>query len=218
MPTATTKPDGEPAARRAVRLEYATIGWNTLEAIVAIVSGALAASVALMAFGIDSAIEIVSAAVVAVRLRALLAGIERDERRQRRALLLVAGCFFALAAYIIIDASLTLARGDHPATSVAGTAIAAAALVVMPLLAIGKRRAGGRLANAGLRGPALLVRADGTETLLCAVLAASTLVGLVLNATMKWWWADPLSSLTIVYFAIREGLEAWPGDRNDEHP
>ncbi len=119
--------------RQAVAVEYATLGWNTFEAVVAIASGIVAASVALTAFGIDSGIELVSAAVVAVRLRALVGGGEPDEAKERKTLRVVAVCFYALAVYVLVDATATLALGNHPTTSPTGIAIAAAALVVMPL-------------------------------------------------------------------------------------
>ena len=195
-----------------MRVEYLTLGWNTVEAVVAMVSGVVAASVALTAFGIDSAIELVSAAVVLVRLRALLARGEPDERKERRALRIVAVCFFALAAYVIIDATVSLARGDHPAVSLAGIAISVAALVVMPTLAVAKHRVAGHLDRKSLPGAAALLRADAAETGLCAVLAATTLLGLGLNAAFGWWWADPVASFAVVYFAIQEGREAWEGE------
>lgn len=203
---------GQRLARGAVGVEYVTLGWNSLEAVVAMVSGIIAASVALTAFGIDSGIELVSATVVLVRLRALVAGDEPDERKERRAMRVVAVCFYALAGYVAIDASISLAVGDRPAISPAGVAIAAAALIVMPSLAAAKRRIAGRLDSGGLTGPAALLRADAAETALCAVLAATTLVGVGLNVVFGWWWADPVASLAVVYFAIREGREAWAGE------
>ena len=206
-----TVPAGARAARRAVNLEYATLGWNTLEAAVALIGGIVAASVALTAFGIDSGVELVSATIVAVRLRALIAGGEPDETKERVALRAVAVCFYAVAVYVVVDAAISLIRGDHPSTSSAGIAITTAALIVMPALAAAKRRIGGRLANDGYPGFAALVRADAAETMLCAVLAVTTLVGLGLNAAAGWWWADPVASLVVVYYAVKEGREAWEG-------
>ena len=201
-----------PAVRRAIGLEYFTLGWNTFEAGVAMVSGVVAASVALTAFGVDSAIELASATVVLVRLRALVAGGEPDEERERRALRVVAVCFFVLAVYVAADAAFTLARAEHPTSSPAGIAVSAAAIVVMTALARAKRRTADRLDAEHHGGVAALVRADGAETALCSVLAVSTLVGLTLNAAVGWWWADPVVSLVVVYFAIREGREAWAGE------
>lgn len=208
----TASPNVSNAARRAVSLEYATLGWNTVEAVVAIASGVVAASVALMAFGIDSGIELVSATVVVVRLRALIAGGEPDEAKERLALRVVAVCFFALAAYVVIDAAVSLIAAGHPSTSVSGMAVTAAALIVMPVLAVSKRRTATHLADAALAGPAALLRADASETMLCAVLSVTTLVGVGLNAALGWWWADPVASLAVVYFAVKEGREAWAGE------
>ncbi len=204
-----TPPD---AARQALRLEYATIGSTTIEAVAAITSGIIAASVALTSFGIDSGIEFISAIVVAVRLRSLIASGEANEEKERRALKVVAVLFYVLAVYVLIDATLTLALRDHPAVSPVGMAVSSAALIIMPLLAIGKRRVARRLDAVQLPGPALLLRADSSETALCAVLSATTLLGLGLNAGFSWWWADPVASLAVVYFAIREGREAWHGE------
>jgi divalent metal cation (Fe/Co/Zn/Cd) transporter len=208
----TARMTGQTLARRAIGVEYVTLGWNSLEAVVAIVSGVVASSVALTAFGIDSGIELISATVVLVRLRALVAGSEPDERKERRALRIVAVCFFALAGYVVIDATISLALGERPAVSPAGVAISGAALIVMPTLAVAKRRIATRLDTGGLTGPAVLLRADAAETALCATLAATTLVGLGLNAAFGWWRADPVASLAVVYFAIREGREAWAGE------
>ncbi len=206
------RPNVSNLARRAASLEYATLGWNTVEAVVAIASGVVAASVALMAFGIDSGIELVTATVVAVRLRALIAGDEPDEAKERLALRVVAVCFFALAAYVVIDAAVSLIAADHPSTSVSGIAVTVAALIVMPVLAVSKRRTATRLADAALAGPAALLAADASETMLCAVLSVTTLVGVGLNAALGWWWADPVASLAVVHFAVKEGREAWAGE------
>lgn len=200
------------AARRALRLEYATIGWNAFEGVVAIASGIVAASVALTSFGIDSGIEFISAIVVAVRLRSLIASGEADEEKERRALRIVAVLFYVLAVYVLIDATLTLALHDHPAVSPVGIAVTFAALIIMPILAVAKRRVARRLDAVELSGPAILLRADSSETALCAVLGATTLLGLGLNAGFGWWWADPIASLSVFYFAIREGREAWLGE------
>jgi divalent metal cation (Fe/Co/Zn/Cd) transporter len=200
------------AASRAVRLEYATIGWNSVEAGAAVASGIAAGSVALVAFGLDSAIEIVSATVVLLHLRALLAGAEPDQDRERRALRIIAVTFFLLAAYVLVDAAVTLIRAEHPRVSPTGLAITAAAVIVMPLLAWGKRRTAGALLGSGQRGSAALLTADSAETALCGVLSLATLIGVGANAVLGWWWADPLAGLVVVYYAIREGKEAWEGE------
>ncbi|MDQ2726296.1 MAG: cation transporter [Actinomycetota bacterium] len=208
----TASPNVSNAARRAVSLEYATLGWNTVEAVVAIASGVVAGSVALMAFGIDSGIELVSATVVVVRLRALISGGEPDEAKERLALRVVAVCFFALAAYVVIDTTVSLTMADHPSTSLSGIGVTVAALIVMPALAVSKRRGATRLADAALASPAALLAADASETMLCAALSVTTLVGVGLNAALGWWWADPVASLAVVYFAVEEGREAWAGE------
>jgi divalent metal cation (Fe/Co/Zn/Cd) transporter len=205
-------PATERSAKAAVRLEYATIGWNTIEAGVAIVSGIVAGSVALVAFGLDSAIEIVSATVVLLHLRALLAGAEPDEDRERRALRIIALTFFALAAYVTVDAAVALLRAEHPQVSPAGLVVTAAAVVVMPLLARAKRRTASDLFDAGQTGAAALLTADSAETALCGLLSLATLIGVGANAALGWWWADPAAGLVVVYFAIREGREAWEGE------
>ena len=179
-----------------MRLEYATIGWNALEAAAAVGSGILAGSVALVAFGLDSAIEVVSATVVLVHLRAVLAGAELNAARQRRALRTIAFTFFALAAFVTVDAVLTVLRADRPSASPLG-------LVVTGLNAHGLQR------------PASLLNADAAETLLCATLSVATLIGVGANAVFGWWWADPLAGLVVVYFAIREGREAWESELFD---
>ena len=203
---------GPSLARRGLGIEYLTLGWSTLEATVAIVSGVIATSLALTAFGIDSGIELFTAAIVAVRLRSLLVSGETNEAKERRALRIVAVSFYALALYVLLDATLALALEVHPAVSPVGLGVTAVALLVMPTLAIAKRRMAVRLDADRLTGPAALLRADATETALCAVLSATTLIGLGLNAGFGWWWADPVSSLVVVYFAVKEGREAWQGE------
>ncbi len=199
-------------ARTAIRLEYATIGWNGVEAVAAVGAGLASASVALVAFGLDSAIEIVSATVVLLHLRALLRGAAPDEDRERRALRIIAVTFFALAAYVSVEAAAALIRREQPDASPLGVAVTAAALVVMLALARAKRATSGRLAADGHPASAALLSADAAETALCAVLSLATLVGLLANTMLGWWWADPLASLVVVYFAIREGREAWEGE------
>ena len=131
-------PVGWRSARTAVRLEQATVGWNVVEALVAVGSGIVAGSVALVAFGLDSAIEVVSATVVLVHLRAVLAGAEPNAVRHRQALRTIAVTFFALAAFVTVDATVTLLRGDRPSASPLGVAVTSAAVIVMPTLAWAK--------------------------------------------------------------------------------
>ena len=209
-------PVGRRSAGTAVRLEYVTIGWNAIEAAVAVGSGIVAGSVALVAFGLDSAIEVVSATIVLVHLRAVLAGSEPNAVRQRRALRTIAVTFFALAAYVTVDAAVTLLTADRPDASPVGLVVTGAAVIVMPTLAWAKRRTARALGERGHQGSAVLLNADAAETLLCAVLSLATLIGVGANAIFGWWWADPVAGLVVVYFAIREGREAWDGELFDD--
>lgn len=185
--------------RRAGLLAWATIGWNVVEAFVAIGSGLVAGSIALVGFGVDSSIEVFAATVVLWRLRGV------DEARERRALRLIGVSFFALAAFVTVEAVRELFSGAEPETSVVGIGLAVASLVVMPLLAMAKRRTGVALGSQ-------TVVADARETTLCAYLSAVLLVGLLLNATVGWGWADPLAAIAIAFLAAREGREAWRGE------
>lgn len=185
--------------RRARLLALATIGWNAIEAVVAITAGAVAGSSALVGFGLDSTVE-VSASIVALWY---LAGL--DEEREHRALRLIGGSFFALAAYITFDAGRHLLTGATAETSTVGIVLAALSLIVMPLLARAKRRTGEKVGSRALV-------AESAETQLCAYLSAILLLGLVLRATVGWTWADPLAALGIALLAGREGRDAWRGE------
>ncbi len=191
--------------RRAVRLEQFSIGWMVIEAGVAVTAGIIAGSLALTSFGFDSVIELVSAVLVLGRLRAGLRGGEANELAERRVLRIIAVTFFVLAAYVLAGSVIALATQAHPERSSAGIGLTVASLLVMPLLGWRKRRVGSALHNQ-------LVLADAAETILCATLAATTLLGLVLFAALGWWWADPVAALAVAWFAIREGREAWQGE------
>lgn len=192
--------DAQHALRRRARwLALATIGWNVVEAVVAITAGAMAGSSALIGFGLDSSVE-VSASVVALWY---LAGV--DEKRERRALRLIGVSFFALAAYITFDAGRALITGAQAETSMVGIVLAALSLIVMRWLARAKRSTGERLGSRALI-------AESAETQLCAYLSAILLAGLVLRATVGWTWADPIAALGIALLAAREGREAWRGE------
>ncbi len=201
MSAPPTMLDRGSVARRGRRLEYFTIGWNVVEAAVAIGAGAAAGSIALIGFGADSVIESLSGAVLLWRLHAH----EADEERERRALKLVGWTFLLLAAYVAFDACKTLFRREPPETSLPGIVLAVASLVVMPLLARAKRRVAGRLASGALA-------ADSRQTSLCAYLSAILLGGLALNAVWGWWWADPVAALVMVPIIAREGIEALRGE------
>jgi divalent metal cation (Fe/Co/Zn/Cd) transporter len=185
--------------RRARLLAWLTIAWNTLEGLVAISAGAAAGSLALVGFGLDSFVEVFAGTVVLWQLRGA------PEERERRALRLIALSFFALAAYVVVEAARELLAHDEAGESIVGIVLAAVSLAVMPALAVVKRRVGNELGNP-------VVIADSTETALCSYLSAILLAGLALNAAVGWWWADPLAAIGIAVLAIREGLEAWRGD------
>jgi divalent metal cation (Fe/Co/Zn/Cd) transporter len=202
------EPMSQPAAskrvslrRRGLLLEYLTIGWNILEAVVAFFAGVAAGSIALIGFGLDSLIEVFAATVVVWELRGMA------EDRERRALRLIGASFFVSAAYVSVEAIRNLVVGSPAAESDVGIALAAVSLMVMPVLGVMKRRVGRAMDSRTLV-------ADSTETLLCSYLSAILLAGLLLNATVGWWWADPLAAIGIAALATREGLEAWSGDRD----
>jgi divalent metal cation (Fe/Co/Zn/Cd) transporter len=195
--------------RRAYVLEYATIGWNSLEAVVALVAGITVGSVALTAFGIDSIIEVFAALVVLVELRGH-AVHDEDGHTERLFLRLISGSFFALSAYVVVQSGYDLATRSRPGESVLGIVLTSLSLVFMWLLASAKHREGHRI-------NCMPLIADSRETRLCSLLSAVTLTGLALNAAFGWWWADPIAGLGIGVLAFREGREAWTG-KHPEHP
>lgn len=189
--------------RRVRMLVAATISYNVIEAIVAIAAGTAASSAALIGFGLDSTIEVSSAAAVAWQFSARDAAAR--QARERTALRIVAGSFFALAAYVTVEAIRTLAGAGDPAPSLVGIVLAALSLVLMPGLSLTQRRTGRQLGSAS-------AIADSKQTLLCTYLSGVLLLGLVLNAAFGWSWADPIVALVIAAMAIKEGREAWRGD------
>ena len=188
---------------RGKRLEYATIGYNCLEGIASIVAGALAGSIALVGFGIDSVIEVASGAALLWRLHGDDA--ELRERRERVSMRIVGICFLALAAYVAFDSVKSLVRHEPPERSIPGIVITALSIVVMPVLARAKRRVG-----RGLKSGAM--EADAKQTDLCVYLSAITIGGLLLNALAGWWWADPAAALVMVPIIAREGIEGLRGE------
>ncbi len=196
-----SSPDRRAVLGRRVRLLVTlTITYNVLEAVVALVSGTRASSSALVGFGLDSVVEVSSAAAVAWQF----AG--RDpEARERTALRVIACSFFALAAFVTVDALRSLLGGQEAGHSTPGLVLAAASLVVMPVLSYAQRRAGREL---GSRSAV----ADSKQTLLCTYLSAVLLVGLALDSLLGWSWADPVAALVIAGLAVREGVGAWRGD------
>jgi divalent metal cation (Fe/Co/Zn/Cd) transporter len=204
---ATVPLDRTRLLRRGMALEAVLIVWNVAEGVVAVVAGLLASSVALVGFGIDSSVEVTSAAVVLWRLWREWHGrspeeVERTERRAGRA---AGGLLFVLAIYIVVDAGRRLlGYGAEAEASVVGVVLTSLSLVVMPVLGWAKLRTAGQLGSGALR-------ADAYETITCAWLSLTTLVGLVLNAAWGWSWADPLAALVIVPLVVREGWEGWSG-------
>jgi divalent metal cation (Fe/Co/Zn/Cd) transporter len=183
---------------RAFALEYASMAWMVAEAAVAITAGVLASSVALTGFGLDSVIEFFAAAIVVWQLRGEIAG----QQRETRAVRLIGVTFFALALYLTVEGVAGLVTGSHPHASSAGLAIAAAALLVMPGLAVAKRVTGRAMCSRTLI-------ADSAETAFCAATSAATLLGVGLNAWVGWWQADPIAGLVIAVLAVKEGREAF---------
>ncbi len=192
-----------PLLRRGLLLSGATLSWNVLEGVVAVVAGALASSVALIGFGVDSFVETASAAVVGWRLLDELRrrGRERAEAVERKAARIAGTLLLVLALYITVDAGRRLLGfGEQAEESVLGIALTAISLVVMPLLGWAKLKTARALSSRALR-------ADAYETITCAWLSLTTLAGLVLNALFGWWWADPAAALVLVPLIVREGLE-----------
>ena len=185
----------------ARRLEYATLGWNIIEATVSIVAGVFAGSIALVGFGVDALIESLSGSVMLWRLQSGDLG----EQRERAALRLVGASFLLLAAYVLFEAATSLLRREAPEASRIGVVIATISLIIMPLLARAKRRVATRMNSRALA-------ADSRQTQLCAYLSAVLLVGLALNYFFGWWWSDPLAALVMVPIIAREGIEALRGE------
>lgn len=177
-----------------------TITWNVIEAFVAIAAGGAASSAALIGFGLDSIVEVLSAAAVAWQFSA-----PEPQRRERVALRVIAVSFFALAVYVSVDAVLSMVGLRQPEHSTVGIIIAALSLLVMPFLSWFERRTGRELGSA-------TAVADSKQTLICTYLSAAVLIGVLLNSLLGWAWADSVAGLIIAVFAVREGVEAWRGD------
>lgn len=197
--------------RRGQHLEYFTVGYNSLEGIIAIAAGVFAGSIALVGFGFDSAIEVVSGCVLLWRLYGD-ADESRRERVEQRALRIVGISFFLLGAYVAFDAIKALLQREAPRESVVGIVLAAVSVIVMPLLVRAKRRVARSIGSAALN-------ADAMQTQICTYLSAILLGGLVLNAAVGWWWADPVAALAMVPILGKEGWEAFRGEQCDDcHP
>jgi len=198
--------DRQDLLRQGIRLEYLTIGWNSLEAVVAVAAGWVAGSIALIGFGLDSVVEVAAGGMLLWRLRAEAVGGDGEaaERAERRALRVVGFTFFALAAYILYESAGKLWRRDEPGESLPGLILAALSLIAMPLLAHAKYRTARALGSRALA-------ADATETAVCSYLSLTLLLGLGLHALWGWWWADPAAALAMLPLIVREGWEAFAG-------
>jgi divalent metal cation (Fe/Co/Zn/Cd) transporter len=194
-----------PARRRVLQrrirlIVFVTIGYNVIEAAIALTAGSVASSAALVGFGLDSIVEVLSAAAIAWQFSA-----PDPEQRERVTLRIIAVSFFALATYVSVDAILSLAGVREAEPSPVGIVLAAVSLAVMPFLSWFERRTGRELGSAS-------AIADSKQTLICSYLSAALLVGLVLNSLLGWAWADSIAALVLAGFAMKEGLEAWKGD------
>ena len=199
--TVTTDAARVRVLRRRIRWIVAfTIAYNVVEGLIALIAGGVASSAALIGFGLDSFVEVLSAAAIAWQFAA-----PDPETREKPALRIIAVSFFALAAYVTVDALLSLVGIREPEHSPVGIALAAVSLVVMPVVSWIERRAGRELGSAS-------AVADSKQTLICAYLSAALLAGLLLNSLLGWAWADSIAALVIAGFAVKEGAEAWRGD------
>jgi divalent metal cation (Fe/Co/Zn/Cd) transporter len=188
----------EELVARGIRLSYATIAYNSLEAIASLIAGLLAGSVALVGFGIDSLIEVSASGAAQWRLRSDL-DVARRSRSETVTHRFVGACFLALAAYVLVDSAKTLWFRERPDGTIAGIVILSMSVVVMPLLARAKLKVASAMQSGALR-------AEARQTSLCAYLSIIALVGVFLNATLGWWWADPVAALCMVPIIMSEGI------------
>jgi divalent metal cation (Fe/Co/Zn/Cd) transporter len=198
----------EQLLRRALRLEWLTVGWNVAEGLIAVAAALAAGSVALLGFGIDSFVESASGGILVWRLLAekrIAADPHAIERLDRRARKLVALSLFALALYVAADASLALWRSERPEASLVGIVLTCVSILVMLWLGQAKRRIAADLGSRALA-------ADAFQTTACWWLSVITLAGIGLNAAFGWWWADPMAALGMTPLLVREGVEAWRGE------
>lgn len=189
--------------QRGLRLEYITLSYNVVEAVVSITAGVIAGSIALVGFGVDAVIESISGAVMLWRLR--MDDHHRREDFERRALRVIAVSFFLLAAYVLYESAEKLIRQEEPERSIPGIVLACCSLAIMPVLSRKKRQVSREIGSGAMA-------ADAKQTLLCSYLSAILLGGLVLNATLGWWWADPAAGLVMAPVIAREGWLALKGD------
>jgi divalent metal cation (Fe/Co/Zn/Cd) transporter len=192
--------DRQAVARRGKQLEYFTIAWNTLEGLVAVIAGAVAGSISLVGFGIDSFIEVTSGGVLLWRM-SVDADVRNRERREKLSLRIVGVCFLALAAYVGYESISDLVGRKSPEHSIPGIVLACVSLVVMPLLSRAKKKVGNELGSAAMH-------ADAKQTDFCVYLSVILLAGLLLNAALGWWWADPIAALIMAPIVAKEGIDA----------
>ncbi len=195
-------------AERGRRLEYFTIAWNTLEGLVAVISGAMAGSVSLVGFGIDSFIEVTSGSTLLWRM-SVDADEQRREQNEKLSLKIVGTCFVALAVYVAYESISDLLDRRQPEHSIPGIVLACVSLVVMPVLSRAKRKVGNSLSSAAMH-------ADARQTDFCVYLSVILLAGLLLNAALGWWWADPVAALIMVPVIAKEGIEGLQGKACDD--
>jgi divalent metal cation (Fe/Co/Zn/Cd) transporter len=191
--------DRQAIAKRGTRLSYFTIAWNSLEGLIAIVAGAVAGSISLVGFGIDSFIEVISGATLLWRMT-VDADVQSRERNERLSLRIVGICFFFLAVYVAYESCSDFIARKAPERSIPGIILACTSLVVMPILSRAKKKVGYELGSAAMN-------ADARQTDFCVYLSAILLSGLLLNATLGWWWADPAAALIMVPIIAKEGLD-----------
>ncbi|MGH9354176.1 MAG: cation transporter [Terriglobia bacterium] len=186
----------DPLLKRGLQLEYATLAWNVIGVVVVFIAALAAHSAALASFGLDSLIEIFASVVVVWQLRGIAA------HRERRAIRLIGSAFFVLAIYVLVQSGYVLIVQTHPRASPSGIAWLSATVIAMLALAYGKRDIGSKLGNH-------ILSTEARVTLIDAILAFAVLLGLVLNASVRWWWADPIAGLAIAYYGFQDGMCAW---------
>jgi divalent metal cation (Fe/Co/Zn/Cd) transporter len=187
--------------QKALLTEYFTVGWNIIEGIVGITAGVLAGSIALVGFGLDSYVEVASGLVLIWRLRKHGFGDGEEAAAEKKAILFVGATFLVLAVYVLYESGKKLYLHEHPDESLVGILLAIVSLIVMPVLSFYKKKIAAEINSRALR-------ADALETLACSYLSLTLLLGLGANALFGWWWADPVAALAMIYFLVREGLEA----------
>jgi divalent metal cation (Fe/Co/Zn/Cd) transporter len=188
----------EKLIRRGILLSYATIGYNSLEAIASLIAGLFAGSVALIGFGIDSVIEVTASGVAQWRLRSDVDPVRRA-RAERISLRVIGACFLGLATYVAFDSGRALWLKERPDRTIVGVVVLALSVLVMPLLALAKREVADKMKSGALR-------AEAKQTSLCAYLSVIALTGVALNAAFGWWWADPVAALAMVPIIVSEGI------------